>query len=369
MGGRNGAQPGADLRFAGLALGGPFTSTAITLGLTRASLSTCLRAFSPGTRARLAISRAQYPILDTRPGETPYGEKSVNPGDQSELDLDDGVEIPDGRRWVKIYEPRPGQFHSKLEQAIFNDLIIRAQWRTGRVRFRGQPFTLARGQVLVVVTALADEWGVSHKAMRTILERLRARERLSMGKARGKAATLISITNYGTYQGRVRPKGKAPGIQGATLGQTEQESIESKNQPTDAPSDASATDDYDLSTCFSTAQEVLGNERTASQFVTRAHRSGMSCDDILSLLRSADKARSPIAYCYGALGNYRAAEKNQGRWQSNGAASKLDRTTSAEGLRPIGGSKVFLGGRWRPAGDISKTPDELAREDLEERRR
>ena len=309
-------------------------------------------------------------------------------GDQTELELDDGVEVPDGRRWVKIYEPRPGQFRNKIEQAVFHDLVLRAQWRTRKVRFRGRDCTIGRGQVIVVVTDLATEWGVTRKVMRTILEHLKGAERIALrriglghraergprkGQAKVQSATLISITNYDTYQQRTIAKGHGKGHGRATVGPIEQESIESKNQTTTAPSGAAGTDDGekigDLSACYATARDVLGNERAASQFVTRAHKWGMPCDEILNLLCSADavEVRRPIAYCYGALQNYRSGERNRDRWAQQDAESRVDRRTSAERLEPLGGSRVLIGGRWRSLRDIHKRPEELEEDDQRRR--
>ena len=303
-------------------------------------------------------------------------------GDQRELNLDDGVEIPDGRRWVKIYEPRPGQFRNKLEQSVFFDLVVRAQWRAGKVRFRGRDCTLGRGQLVVVVTNLAAEFGMTRKAMRTILDHLRTADRISMrrigiggrtaqgpnsGQSKVQIATLISITNYDTYQQRTVPKGQGKGQGRATQGPIEQESIESKNKQPPAQTGAAGTDveieNQELSVCYATAREVLENDRAAAQFVTRAHRKGMPCDEILRLLQNADHADRPIAYCYGGLSQYRKGERARDRWARHDAKSKLDRRTSGEKLTHIGGSRVYIDGKWRPLKDLGKTPEELKEQD------
>lgn len=157
----------------------------------------------------MSLTRAPAPPVRPRPAEEPLtGDKSVDDLNQFDLDLKDGNAVPDGQRWVKLYEPRPQQFNTKLEQWVFYDLILRAQWRATTITFKKRQHRLKRGQLIIVVTSYAQECGMSRKSMRTILARLVDHDRIQMGPSPGQAATLISIENYDLYQGRSAPKGQ-----------------------------------------------------------------------------------------------------------------------------------------------------------------
>ena len=325
-----------------------------------------------GCRSPERLPPRSGPVL---PKSRQPGDKSVSHGNQIELELDDGVEIPDGQRWVKIYEPLKDQFRNKIEQAIFWDLIVRAQWRAGTVRFRGHRLNLARGETVLSIRAYADEWGIGYKQMRLTLERFQDQGRIRMartgkrnwvkvghqkGAVRGEIGTLISITNYDTYQAPTKKKGAGQGARRAQVGRIEQDSKESKNQPTapnGAPTDEESGKDEEeriWSETYATAREVLGHERAAGQFVTRAKKAGMGADEIHDLLSSADKATKPIAYCYAGLQHFRDGETNRDRWGKTTAESQLRRQTSGESLRPVGLSEVYIDGKWRPLSEIDK---------------
>ncbi len=133
----------------------------------------------------------------------------MNDPNQPRLDLDDEQVIDGTRGWVKDYRSRNDQFRDLLEEAVFKHLCRWAHRAPTRVSHGGKSFVLERGQIMVSTIWLADQFRVSRKVMRSILENLRARGGIIRGHGGGHVkghggryvGTIITVCNYSLYQG------------------------------------------------------------------------------------------------------------------------------------------------------------------------
>lgn len=93
-----------------------------------------------------------------------------------------------------VYSERP---FSRFKAWI--DLILSANFRDKTIMVNGKPFLVKRGTFLTSVRKLAERWGWSKDKTARFLATLRAD---GMIKTATPPGTLITIVNYGVYQGR-----------------------------------------------------------------------------------------------------------------------------------------------------------------------
>ena len=106
--------------------------------------------------------------------------------------------ISHSRRW-----PRGRRF-SKLEAWI--DLLLRARWKAGTVRYQGADILLARGELVTSVRQLATDWRWDRKTVERALNSWVDSGSIKYRK-RDRYGTRISVVNYGTYNPRGTKKG------------------------------------------------------------------------------------------------------------------------------------------------------------------
>lgn len=106
--------------------------------------------------------------------------------------------IKHSRMW-----PRGRRF-SKLEAWI--DLLLRARWKEGTVRYQGADILLERGELVTSTRQLASDWRWDRKTVLRTLESWVASGSIEYGE-RGRHGTRIFIVNYGTYNPRGNKKG------------------------------------------------------------------------------------------------------------------------------------------------------------------
>lgn len=138
------------------------------------------------------------------------------------------------------------------EDPIFNDsgpfseaeawlwLIENATWKdTVRRTGQGGMATLERGQLHVSLGSLATAWKWSIKRVRGYLDRLEKGH--MVGTAKGKAGTVLTITNYRKYQDQDGFEGTAKGTRKGTvraqLGHTQEEGKEGKEEKNSSGAD------------------------------------------------------------------------------------------------------------------------------------
>ena len=89
------------------------------------------------------------------------------------------------------------------------DLLLRASFTEGKVLINGKVRKIEEGQLFISIGRLSADWGWSEKKVRLFLDELISEEMITKkGQAKG---TLLTIVNYGFYQGKGQAKGRAKG--------------------------------------------------------------------------------------------------------------------------------------------------------------
>lgn len=122
-------------------------------------------------------------------------------------------------------------FNNLREAAIWNYLYQNAFWEDGEKNMGGHVFKLKRGQIAVSISYLAKGFGMTEKGVRVVIQKL---EKLGMVVTQGASrGTIITISNYDTYQKKEKAKGGHKGEQRATKGRAEGENNNEGNEGND----------------------------------------------------------------------------------------------------------------------------------------
>lgn len=107
---------------------------------------------------------------------------------------DGWISIERGIREHWIYSEKPfGRFQAWI------DLILSSNFRDKTIMVNGKPFLIRRGSFLTSVRKLSERWGWSKDKTYRFLSILRHEGMIETATPPG---TLITIVNYGFYQGR-----------------------------------------------------------------------------------------------------------------------------------------------------------------------
>lgn len=126
--------------------------------------------------------------------------------------------------YIKLHRKfRDWEWYSEpVVKIVFLHLLITANWDDGR--YKGHD--IKAGQTIITVNGLAEELGFSVKQVRRAMEKLE--ETGEIGKKRANRFTVVTIENWGFYQGNEADegsqraiKGQSKGNQRAVKGQTE----------------------------------------------------------------------------------------------------------------------------------------------------
>lgn len=119
------------------------------------------------------------------------------------------------------------------------DLLLIANHADGFIRRRGIKINVKRGQVGMSQDSLADRWGWSKNKVRRFLKELMRESQIEVKTELKNIAvsTLISITNYGEYQGNDTENGTKEKPKKVPKTALEQECKEEKNKNLSSSSD------------------------------------------------------------------------------------------------------------------------------------
>lgn len=124
--------------------------------------------------------------------------------------------------YVKAYRRcwNHAAFRDKLDAAIWNYLYQNAAWEDTVVNHHGERIQLTRGQILISCRELADDFCTSEKRMRSLLQALTDGRTggAMIGTQRTHRGTIITICNYGKYQGTKNAEGAQEAHSGRTEG-------------------------------------------------------------------------------------------------------------------------------------------------------
>lgn len=126
----------------------------------------------------------------------------------------------------EFFRPEP-----YCERAAWAWLLSHAAWKeVTRRTGQGGTVTLQRGEIHVSLSSLASAWMWSIKRVRGFIDRLEKGH--MVGTKKGKAGTVLTITNYNKYQGGDDAEGTPEGTQKGTVraqsGHTQEEGKEVK---------------------------------------------------------------------------------------------------------------------------------------------
>jgi DNA-binding transcriptional regulator YhcF (GntR family) len=89
-------------------------------------------------------------------------------------------------------------FRNDAEAMAFAWMILRASWKPARVRYKGKPIMLARGQLATSVRDLADAMDRDKAWIERLFKRLKAETMIETHTETG--VTVVTICNYAQYQ-------------------------------------------------------------------------------------------------------------------------------------------------------------------------
>lgn len=89
-------------------------------------------------------------------------------------------------------------FNNLLEAAIWNFLYQNAFWQDGERNFNGHTFRVKRGQIVVSIRFLAAGFGMTERATRTVVTKLKKLKMIDTQTTH--RATIITICNYDKFQ-------------------------------------------------------------------------------------------------------------------------------------------------------------------------
>ena len=118
-----------------------------------------------------------------------------------------------GGGWIKLYrqlQECPMWYSERFSKGqAWVDLLLLANHRDKRVLFNGEMITIKRGQYLTSTVKLAEKWGWNRKTVSSYLKGLENEQMIT--KKTDNKKTLITIENYGVYQGAEDTDGQQAG--------------------------------------------------------------------------------------------------------------------------------------------------------------
>ena len=117
--------------------------------------------------------------------------------------------------WIKLHRQMQecpiwyGERFTKGQAWV--DLLLLANHRDKKIIFNGEMITIERGQYLTSTVKLADKWGWNRKTVSSYLKMLENEQMIT--KVSDNLKTLITIENYGVYQGADENDGQPIGQQ------------------------------------------------------------------------------------------------------------------------------------------------------------
>ncbi len=208
----------------------------------------------------------------------------------------------DNGGYVRIYRSildNPN-FQNGEEAMFFAYLVLKANWKPRERRYDDRVYRLDRGEMVIGMRKLAEEFGWSHKRVRNIFRRLIVGNMLVLSWAQHGAqrAPVTTICNYEEFQapiGEGAQAGAQAGAQGGHKGGTpKKESKEGKGskKPTSGPIPLFPSSDH---------------HRTGGQKENDAGRNGSSEDLFWSLVDKAgavNVTRGLMGKLAGAMGDF-----------------------------------------------------------------
>jgi len=106
-------------------------------------------------------------------------------------------------------------------------MLLRANFEENESLISGNLLTVKRGELITSLNSICLATGLTIKRARTFLKNLEKAAMIRQDK--GSRWTKITICNYDSYQGTGRAGGKRPGVNGASRGQAEGNTINKVN--------------------------------------------------------------------------------------------------------------------------------------------
>lgn len=288
--------------------------------------------------------------------------------------------------YVRIYRSLLGHpaFRNDAEALAFAWMVIRAQWRPTRVRYKDRIIQLHRGQLAISVRDMANALDRDKAWVERLWKRLKSETMLETASATG--VSVVTICNYDDYQGdrdtdeavRETPR-ETDARQARDTEQRrekgkkvieEETDVSSSRQPDDCDAVVSSWNAMATSTDLPTCQKLSDKRRKACRARLR--------DDGLDAIQRAIARIPHSAFLRGDTGNWAGASfdfllrpdsvtsilegkyddrdrsvpppsGSQGRSRKDGAAAALDRRlgldepSGSSGRRDAGPSSGYCG--------------------------
>ena len=126
----------------------------------------------------------------------------------------------DNGGYVRIYRSILDNptFRNLEEAMFFAYLVIKANWRPGERRYDDRVYRLDRGELVIGSRKLAEEFGWSHKKVRTFVKHLIDASMIIQKRAQHGAhrAPITTICNYEKFQTPVSEQAQGEAQQGHT---------------------------------------------------------------------------------------------------------------------------------------------------------
>jgi len=232
---------------------------------------------------------------------------------------------------VKIYRSLLGHpaFRNDAEAMAFAWLVIRAAWKPARVRYKGRPITLARGQLAVSQRDMAQALDRDKAWVERLFKRLKGEAMVEATSEAG--VSLVTICKYDDYQA-IPPSREAVGETGARQAQgTEQEGKKYKKKSKD-----SILSDFDRSFAeFWKAYPRKDNKKAAEA----AYRKALKGMDHGTLVAAVDTQRHWQQWREGFI-PHAATWLNNERWRDEPSDPRQVGKPSAGGHRQKPASMV-----------------------------
>ena len=119
--------------------------------------------------------------------------------------------------WIRLYrriEDNPSWLAEPFTRGqAWVDLLLMANHKPGHTRIRGIKVEVGRGQLASSEVVLANRWQWSRGKVRRFLSELEDEAVQQIEQQKNNVTTLITIKNYGRYQGSDTANGTADGQQ------------------------------------------------------------------------------------------------------------------------------------------------------------
>lgn len=185
--------------------------------------------------------------------------------------------------WLKLfYQFRDWEWYGDPNMvALFIHLLLRANYKP--VRRRGEVY--GRGVVLTSREELSHETGISERAIRTCLTRLKTTNEIAIKVT--KHGSVITLTNYDKYQNQ------------------NAESDQRNDQQNDQPNDQQVTNKRPANDQQTTSSKEIKKERNKEYFVVDEMTREEFFNDFFSEQRTATIEQLCMARAFGSIENFK----------------------------------------------------------------